>query len=158
MIIIFGHWPNSEAEFVIFLILNLNFWGVPSLFQGIVPGPPPLCMLYVFVLLAFYDSLKKLMHLMQRSVWPKISHLISLCFFSIFRIVYFFLHGRLFIKGHFYSPIQFFWCHTYSIFKSWWNFYLRTDTGTNTGFWCPKIYFKVLKIIPNFILSFSKKK
>ena len=34
--IVFGYWPNFEAEYVIFLILNLNFRGVPSLFQGIV--------------------------------------------------------------------------------------------------------------------------
>ena len=36
--IVFGHWPNFEAEYVIFLILNLNFRGVPSIFQGIVRG------------------------------------------------------------------------------------------------------------------------
>ena len=38
LMIIFVHWPNCESKVFIFLILNLNFRGVPSLFQGIVPG------------------------------------------------------------------------------------------------------------------------
>ena len=42
---IFGHWPNCEAEFFIFLILNLDFRGVPSLLQGIVL-PPNLFLAY----------------------------------------------------------------------------------------------------------------
>ena len=36
--IVFGHSPNCKAEFFIFFILNLNFQGVPSIFQGIVVG------------------------------------------------------------------------------------------------------------------------
>ena len=43
---IFSCHPNSEAEFFIFIILNLNFRGVPSLYQGIVGGCAPPNLMY----------------------------------------------------------------------------------------------------------------
>ena len=45
--IVFGHGSNYEAEFFIFMILNLNFRGVPSIFQGIVPPQSEPNLMYV---------------------------------------------------------------------------------------------------------------